>query len=137
MSSANKEKLYLQGRAITSTLEKAKRNAKIQISKKGCRPVGEIKVFKAPVQPYKDKIWWEWQAEVEEMPSELASPGGVYYYYYAWGYYAAAMRGEIPRRLNRRLVRKYLEGRSNAQDGTIEKVVEKVCEFLEETACRG
>jgi len=99
--------------------------------------VGEIKVFKAPVQPYEGRTWWEWQAEVKEVPAELPPPEGVDYYYYAWGYYAAAMRGEIPRRLNRRLIRKYLEGRSNAQDRAIEKVAEKVYEFLEETACRG
>jgi hypothetical protein len=54
----------MQGRTVAKTYEEAVRMATEKIRAKGYESVN-LRLYPCPVQPYPDRVWWEWVCEIQ------------------------------------------------------------------------
>lgn len=51
---------------VAHTYDEAKNSVIKVLGQKGYVPVGEVKPYPCPVQPWNEVVWWEYVCEVEE-----------------------------------------------------------------------
>lgn len=69
MDSPGQERLFLLGRVVALTFEEAQRELAGKLAESGYRLAGNANLRPSPVQPWPDKLWWDYMAEVEEVTS--------------------------------------------------------------------
>lgn len=59
---------FIQGRKFAPTRDEAIELIKLSLLKRNYKTVGEVAPYPCPVQHRKGTTWWEWLAEVIEIP---------------------------------------------------------------------